>query len=106
MARYKRSGNYTGECPARTGLEAGPVMPNDGLAGEDLAEIIRKKQRYRELILSGKLILPHDRAAQLVGPDCVYRLYSLPGSGDPRPAGRRKSAGQTAVTREARRKAM
>ena len=43
----------------------------------ETAEILRKRYRYRELILSGKLVLPHDRAAQLLGPDCLYHLYSL-----------------------------
>ena len=44
----------------------------------ETAEILRKRCRYRELILSGKLVLPHDRAAQLLGPDCLYHLYSVP----------------------------
>jgi hypothetical protein len=43
---------------------------------EEKAEIIRKKSRYRELILSGRLVLPHQSAAQLLGPDCLYHLYS------------------------------
>jgi hypothetical protein len=44
---------------------------------EEVAEALRKRNRYRELILSGKLVLPHNRAAQLLGPDCLYHLYSL-----------------------------
>jgi hypothetical protein len=44
---------------------------------EEVAELLRKRNRYRELILSGKLVLPHDRAAQLLGPDCMYHLYSV-----------------------------
>jgi len=51
-------------------------MRDDSLSPEDQAEILRKKQKYRELILSGKLALPHDRAAQLLGPDCLYHLYA------------------------------
>jgi hypothetical protein len=51
-------------------------ITND-LSCEDKAEIMRKKYRYSELILSGRLILPHVRAAQLLGPDCLYRLYSV-----------------------------
>jgi hypothetical protein len=43
---------------------------------EEKAEIIRKKTRYRELILSGKLTLPQRSAAQLLGPDCLYHLYA------------------------------
>ena len=53
----------------------------------EAAEILRKRYRYRELILSGKLVLPHDRAAQLVGPDCLYHLYSVQPT---KPSSRRK----------------
>ena len=54
-------------------------MPVDSkaLSRAEAAEILRKKCRYRELILSGRLVLPHDRAAQLLGPDCLYHLYSI-----------------------------
>jgi hypothetical protein len=52
----------------------------------ETAEILRKRYRYRELILSGKLVLPHDRAAQLLGPDCLYHLYSV----QPKAPSRRK----------------
>jgi hypothetical protein len=48
-----------------------------GLPGEEAAEIMRKKYHYRELILSGRLVLSHERAAQLLGPDCLYHLYSV-----------------------------
>lgn len=47
------------------------------LTSEEVAELLRKRNRYRELILSGKLVLPHDRAVQLLGPDCLYHLYAL-----------------------------
>jgi hypothetical protein len=66
-----------------TGIHHDPAAGNgfekksDQLSCEEMAEIMRKKNRYRELILSGRLILPHQRAAQLLGPDCLYRLYSL-----------------------------
>lgn len=57
---------------------------------EEAAEVLRKRYRYRELILSGKLVLPYNRAAQLLGPDCLYHLYSLQ---DSKPSRRkRKSA--------------
>ncbi len=61
------------------GLEGGSEAPADSerLSSEETAEIMRKKSRYRELILSGRLVLPHERAAQLLGPDCLYRLYSV-----------------------------
>jgi hypothetical protein len=52
-------------------------MDSAGMSCEDKAEILRKKNRYRELILAGKIALPHNRAAQLLGPDCLYHLYSL-----------------------------
>ena len=52
-------------------------MEEDKLSCEDAAEVIRKKERYRQLIFSRKLVLPHRRAAELLGPDCLYHLYSL-----------------------------
>ena len=50
-------------------------MPDDDLSPADRAEILRKKQKYREWILSGRITLPHDRAARLLGPDCMFHLY-------------------------------
>ena len=41
------------------------------------SELIRKKYKYRRLIMTGKIVLPHREAAQLLGPDCAYHLYSL-----------------------------
>jgi hypothetical protein len=64
-------------------------MASGGLSREDSAEIMRKKNRYRELILSGRLKLPHARAAQLLGPDCLYHLYSLKEKRGRASAGRR-----------------
>jgi hypothetical protein len=52
-------------------------MDSEELSCEERAEIMRKQSRYRELILSGRLILSQKRAAQLLGPDCMYHLYSL-----------------------------
>ena len=52
------------------------AMDGMGLSSEEKAEIIRKKYLYRELIRSGRIVLPPDRAAQLLGPDCLYQLYS------------------------------
>ena len=53
-------------------------MPDSrDLSYEEKAEIMRKQCRYRELILSGRLALSHERAAQLLGPDCLYHLYSV-----------------------------
>ncbi len=39
------------------------------------SEIIRKKYRYRRMILEGKIPLPLKAAAKLIGPDCAYHLY-------------------------------
>ncbi len=55
-------------------------MINRNLTAEEEAEEIRKKYTYRQLILSGRLVLPYNRAAQLLGPDCLYRLYALTNS--------------------------
>ncbi len=51
-------------------------MDSTDLSCEDRAEIIRKKYLYREMIRSGRIVLPPARAAQLLGPDCLYQLYS------------------------------
>jgi hypothetical protein len=58
-------------------IKEGSKMDSNELTSEEAAEIMRKKYRYRELILSGQLVLPHARAVQLLGPDCVYHLYAL-----------------------------
>jgi hypothetical protein len=58
-------------------MSVGEAMDSERFSCEEKAEILRKKSRYRELILSGRLALPQRRAAQLLGPDCLYHLYSL-----------------------------
>lgn len=40
------------------------------------AEILRKKYKYREYILKGKLKLSIAAAKKLIGPDTAYHLYS------------------------------
>jgi len=40
------------------------------------SEITRLKYKYRRLIMTGKIKLPHKKAARLIGPDCAYHLYS------------------------------
>jgi len=40
-------------------------------------EEIRIRQRYRTLILQGKLKVSLEAARRMVGPDCAYHLYSL-----------------------------
>jgi hypothetical protein len=52
-------------------------MDPEKFSCEEKAEILRKQSLYRKLIISGHLILPHKQAAQLLGPDCLYHLYSL-----------------------------
>ena len=52
-------------------------MEGEKVTCEDAAEVMRKKERYRQLIFSRRLVLPHRRAAELLGPDCLYHLYSL-----------------------------
>jgi hypothetical protein len=51
----------------------------------DEAEIMRIKYRYRQLLLAGKISLPHQSAAKLVGPDCLYHLYSVSETKESRP---------------------
>jgi hypothetical protein len=57
----------------------------------DDAERIRLKYKYRRLILTGKLLLPHEDAARLLGPDCAYHLYSYAGNGSTRKNHKRRS---------------
>jgi hypothetical protein len=66
---------------------------------EEQAEVLRKRQKYRELILDGKLSLPHARAAMLLGPDCLYQLYGLPKHA--RTSRRKKRTGPRKGTRHA-----
>lgn len=40
------------------------------------AEKIRIRYKYRKLIQSGKVRLPHGSAVLIIGPDCAYHLYS------------------------------
>jgi hypothetical protein len=71
-------------------------MCTDDFSREDEAETMRKKFLYRRLILSGKLVLPYKRAAQLLGPDCLYHLYSIQESISSRP---RESASRSQAAR-------
>lgn len=43
---------------------------------ENYSEAVRKKYRYREMILKRKIGLKPRSAARLIGPDCAYHLYS------------------------------
>jgi hypothetical protein len=36
---------------------------------------LRRRYRYRALILRGKVRVPVDAAKRLIGPDCAYHLY-------------------------------
>ncbi|MBN1897826.1 MAG: hypothetical protein JW827_03530 [Spirochaetes bacterium] len=40
------------------------------------AEVIKRRYKYRKLIMAGKIKLPIKNAARLIGPDCAYHLYS------------------------------
>ncbi len=62
-------------------------MGSQEFTKEEEAEVLRKQHLYRRLILSGRLVLSHASAAQLVGPDCMYHLYSLQHSSE---SGRRR----------------
>jgi hypothetical protein len=52
-------------------------LVEEQLSAHDLAEILRKKQKYRDWIITGRIRLSPDKAARLVGPDCLYHLYAL-----------------------------
>jgi hypothetical protein len=40
-------------------------------------------ERYKRLILLGKISLPLEEARRIVGPDCAYHLYFRHASDDP-----------------------
>ena len=44
----------------------------------DTAEELRLRYLYRKLILDGKVALSFESAKRMIGPDCAYRLYSVP----------------------------
>ena len=67
----------------------GRTVRGEEFTCEDAAEVMRKRYRYRELILSGRLVIPYERAAQLLGPDCLYHLYALQESKKPHPRKRK-----------------
>ena len=54
-----------------------PRLTDKVMMNSHNAEFIRKKYKYRRLILAGKIVLPHNDAARLLGPDCAYHLYSI-----------------------------
>ena len=61
---------------------------------EEAAEELRKKHHYRQLILSGKLVLPYRSAARLLAPDCLYQLYSGWDPEESHPKKRRRDTGR------------
>lgn len=42
---------------------------------DSAAELARRRYRLREQVLKGKVDLPIEGAARLIGPDCAYHLY-------------------------------
>ncbi len=48
------------------------------------AETLRVLQRYKRLVLLGKVQLPWAIARRLVGPDCAYHLYGRTSVATPR----------------------
>jgi len=44
---------------------------------EEVSEEIRKRYKYRELILKRKIKVPLKYAKKLIGPDTAYHLYTL-----------------------------
>ncbi len=66
-------------------------MSHEKLTREEAAEELRKKDRYRQLILSGRIVLPYRSAAMLLGPDCLYHLYSALDPGKPPKDGGREA---------------
>lgn len=42
---------------------------------EERAALMKRRYRYIDMILKGKLHLPPDKAWKLIGPDRAYHLY-------------------------------
>jgi hypothetical protein len=49
--------------------------PRDDRRMRNRAEEMRRRYRYRRLIVRGRLRLSRGNATRLVGPDCAYHLY-------------------------------
>lgn len=49
--------------------------PPNAMTRSETAEARRTLDRYRRLVLLGKIRLPLAEARRLVGPDCAYHLY-------------------------------
>lgn len=45
------------------------------------AEQMRIKYKYRMMIMKGKVWINYKGAAQLIGPDCAFHLYSTISTG-------------------------
>jgi hypothetical protein len=66
----------------------------DRTFSDEEAEKIRKRYKYRKLIQTGKLRLPHKDATALLGPDTAYHLYGLNGYTAEKLPEKKKSAKQ------------
>jgi len=42
---------------------------------DEKAEILRIGYKYRKILRSGIIKIPHKDAEKLIGPDCAYHLY-------------------------------
>jgi len=45
------------------------------LFGNNEAEELRIRYKYRRLIVNGEVTIPYSDAVRLIGPDSAYRLY-------------------------------
>ena len=45
------------------------------LLADSTAQEIRRRYRYRQLLLRGPARLPRQAVVGLIGPDCAYHLY-------------------------------
>ena len=56
------------------------------------SEEIRVRQKYRALVMRGRLNLPLTAVVRLVGPDCAYHAYRRLAGSSPPP--KRKTTGK------------
>ncbi len=98
------SGMITGAIRRRKRTAEAGQLSNQDYSPEEAAKELRKKHHYRQLILTGKLVLPYASAARLLGPDCLYQLYSRREAKTTRSGKRRPEAVRHPAGRDANRK--
>jgi len=51
------------------------VMSKKKSESDSQADEVRRKYKYRKLVINGSVKIPARLAMKMVGPDCAYHLY-------------------------------